>query len=61
MAEIEKSLRYRVQVSISVKGQKTWECTVDAVGYSMVEVLHESDDLVALLSARYPAQTEGGK
>ena len=27
--EIQKSLRYRVSVSISTKGQETWDCTVD--------------------------------
>ncbi len=27
--EIQKSLRYRVNVSTSVKGVKTWDCTVE--------------------------------
>ncbi|KKM44170.1 hypothetical protein LCGC14_1561880, partial [marine sediment metagenome] len=27
--EEERSLRYRVNVSTSVKGIKTWDCTVD--------------------------------
>jgi len=55
---IEKSLRYRVNVSTSVKGIKTWECTVDGEGYEMDEVLAKSDELVAKLEQRYPVQTE---
>ena len=54
MAEVTKSLRYRVNVSTSVKGVKTWECTVDGEGYSQREVLLESDQLVASLESRYP-------
>jgi len=52
---IEKSMRYRVNVSISTKGQKTWDCTCDGVGYTEEEVLAESDSLVAKLDKRYPA------
>lgn len=47
------SKRFRVNVSISTKGQKTWECTTDCEGMSMEEVVAESDRLVALLEARY--------
>ena len=54
MAEIERSLRRRINVSISVKGIKTWECTTDGTGYSMEELLEKSDALVAELEARYP-------
>lgn len=54
--EKEKSLRHRVNVSISTKGQKTWECTVDGDGYTMEEILAESDKLVAQLEKRYPVQ-----
>jgi len=61
MAEIQKSLRYRVNVSISVKGQKTWDCTCDAEGFTMEEVLAESDKLVAELDQRYPAPIEETK
>ncbi|KKN00948.1 hypothetical protein LCGC14_1132780 [marine sediment metagenome] len=53
--EVTKSLRYRVNVSTSVKGIKTWDCTVDGTGYEMEEVVAESDKLVALLDSRYPA------
>lgn len=52
--EIQKSIRYRVNISTSVKGVKTWECTVDGEGYEMYRVLQESDALVAELEKRYP-------
>ena len=52
--ELQKSIRYRVNISISVKGVKTWDCTVDAEGYEMFEVLHDSDLLVEELEIRYP-------
>jgi hypothetical protein len=51
---IERSLRYRVNISTSVKGVKTWDCTVDGEGFSMTEILLESDALVAELEERYP-------
>ena len=47
--------RYRINVSTSVKGQHTYDCTVDVEGMSMEEVLGESDRLVSLLDQRYPA------
>ena len=55
----DKSLRYRVNVSISVKGVKTWDCTVDGEGYEMVEILLRSDELIARLEERYPIEIEG--
>jgi len=55
MTEANKSLRYRVNVSISVKGVKTWDCTVDGENYEMDEVLAKSDELVKKLETRYPA------
>jgi len=51
-----KVLRYRVNVSISTTGQKTWDCTVDAEGMEMAYVLAQSDELVRELEKRYPAQ-----
>uniref|UniRef100_A0A6M3LD17 Uncharacterized protein n=2 Tax=viral metagenome TaxID=1070528 RepID=A0A6M3LD17_9ZZZZ len=54
----EKSLRYRVNVSTSVKGIKTWDCTVDGQGFTKEEILAESDKLVEALVTRYPAPTE---
>ena len=55
---MEKSLRYRVNVSISTKGQKTWDCTVDGDGYTKEEILAKSDELVVELEKRYPANTD---
>ena len=56
--EVQVSKRYRVNVSTSVKGVRTWETTVDCTGVSMDEVLADSDALVALLDERYPAPAE---
>ena len=56
--EVTKSLRYRVNVSTSVKGVKTFECTVDGEGFTMDEVLAGSDKLVKELVKRYPAPLE---
>lgn len=50
------SKRYRINISTSVKGIKTYDCTVDIEGASMEEVVAESDRLVSLLDTRYPAQ-----
>ena len=59
MAE-EKSLRYRVNVSTSVRGVKTWDCTVDGTGFTKTQILEESDKLVAELEKRYPIKVEDG-
>ena len=56
--EVQKSFRYRVNVAISTKGQKTWDCTAEGVGYTREEVLAESDALVRDLETRYPAPKE---
>ncbi|KKL98708.1 hypothetical protein LCGC14_1821730 [marine sediment metagenome] len=56
---MEVAKRYRVNVSTSVKGIKTYDCTVDMTGAEMEEVVAESDKLVALLDSRYPAPLEG--
>ena len=56
---MEVTKRYRVNVSTSVKGIKTYDCTVDMTGAEMEEVITESDKLVALLDTRYPAPLEG--
>ncbi len=52
--------RVRINVSTSVKGVKTWDCTVELDGYSptidvSAAALLESDALVAELDKRYPA------
>lgn len=56
--EATKSLRYRVNISTSVKGIKTFECTVDGTEYSMEEILTKSDELVAKPEKRYPPTLE---
>jgi len=56
--ELEKSLRYRINVSTSVKGVKTWDCTVDGLNLSQEDVLIFSDQLVLQLEKRYPIQLE---
>ena len=56
--EATKSLRFRINVSTSVKGVKTFDCTVDGTEYTMEDVLAMSDDLVAELDKRYPVKLE---
>ena len=55
---MEKSLRLRANISISVKGQKTWDCTADGEGYTREELLTELDALVAELTKRCPVVVE---
>ena len=50
--EVEK--RYRINISTTSKGAKSYECTTDIKGGTMEEVLWESDALVAELDKRYP-------
>ncbi len=64
--EIQKSMRYRVNIATSVKGVKTWDCTVDGEykiddpnnslhqDYEMHDILERSDALVKELEMRYP-------
>ena len=52
--EVEKSMRYRINISTSVKGVKTWDCTVDGQDFPMDVILAESDELVKELEKRYP-------
>ena len=67
MAEIERSLRYRVNVSTSIKGVKTWDCTVEleqplitleGALNNMTNTLELSDKLVQELEQRYPIIAE---
>ena len=46
--------RYRVNVSTSVKGIKTYDSTVEMLDTPQEEVLAESDKLVEALDKRYP-------
>ena len=55
---MEVSKRYRVNISTSVKGIKTYDCTVDITNGTMDEVLAESDKLVSQLDQRYPPPSE---
>ena len=55
---IGRSLRRRINVSVSVKGIKTWDCTVDGEGFTQAEILAESDSLVCELEARYPVKID---
>ena len=58
--EAEKSIRYRVNVSVSTKGVKTWDCTVDGLNEDMTRVLEQSDLLVSELERRYPMEVSNG-
>ena len=61
MAEIGYKKRTRVEVSTSVKGVKTYSCTIELLDSTNEEVLAESDALVAALDKRYPAPMEEPK
>lgn len=61
MVEHTVTKRYRINVSTSVKGIKTYDCTTDIEGGTMEEVLAESDRLVASLDKRYPPVIEEKK
>ena len=54
--ELERSLRYRVNISRGMKGGLSFEATVDGQNFTMEEVLAESDKLVSELSRRYPLE-----
>lgn len=56
---MEKTIRQRVGVSTSVKGIKSYDCTVEIIGdVGLREVLERSDWLVAELDKRYPPVQE---
>jgi hypothetical protein len=57
--EETKSIRYRVNISRGMKGQVSFEATVDAEGLSQETVLDMSDILVKALEERYPVQIGG--
>ena len=58
MPQETAQLRYRVNVSTSVKGVKTWDCTTEGDGFTEAEILERSDSLVKQLEQRYPPQIE---
>ena len=61
MEDATPKYRTRINVSISVKGVKTWECTVEEISDNIPPtqkdiVLNASDELVRELDKRYPPQ-----
>jgi len=54
MTEVNKQIRFRINVSVSTRGVYTWDTTVDATGYTQDEVMLESKELVARLRLEYP-------
>ena len=58
MPEVEVRSRHRINISTSVKGIKTYDCTVELVNATIEEVLAESDKLVLELDKRYPPPVE---
>ena len=56
--EDTKRLRRRTNISISVKGIKTFETTVDSGGYTEEEHLAILDSLVAQMEQRCPLPKE---
>ena len=64
MEEVIPKYRTRVNVSTSVKGIKTWDCTVEEISDNIPAtqrgiILNASDALVAELDKRYPPAIEG--
>ena len=58
MTQETSKFRHRINVSISTKGVKTWDSTVEGTGFTQEEVLAESDRLVKALQTRYPVKVE---
>ena len=60
-----ETARCRVNIAISTKGVKTWDCTAESIVYGVViptdEALTASDYLVAELERRYPVKLEEEK
>lgn len=55
VGEVSRAMRYRINVTTTSKGVKSYDCTVEGEGHEMAEVLSRSDELVAELDYRYPA------
>jgi hypothetical protein len=57
MAANETGKRYRINISTTSKGLKSFDCTIELSGdgVTLEEVLAESDRLVAELDRKYPA------
>jgi len=52
------SKRIRINISTSVRGIYTYDCTVEMPDASVEEVLAESDRLVAALDQRYSREKD---
>ncbi len=55
---MEVKYRRRINISTSVKGIKSFDCTVESDTSTMETLLRESDRLVKALSDRYPPVEE---
>jgi hypothetical protein len=53
------TIRYRTNVSRSVKGVYTFDCTVEGTGIEMSELLEKLDELINSMRFRYPDPEEG--
>jgi len=56
--EAQYKKRIRIEVSTSVKGVKTYSCTIEMIDTEQGDVLAESDMLVTELDHRYPPAQE---
>ena len=56
--EVIKRIRYRVNISRGMKGNISYEATVDGENFTRDHILSESDKLVAALNERYPVIKE---
>ena len=57
-SEVTTSIRYRINISRGMKGNVSYEATVDMEGHEMQDVLDHSDALVKELEIRYPINSE---
>jgi hypothetical protein len=53
---IRQTWRHRVSVSQTSTGKNSFDCSVEATGASLEEVLAESDRLVGMLRSKYPIE-----
>tara|TARA_Y100000310_G_scaffold192949_1_gene192870 strand:- start:309 stop:572 length:264 start_codon:yes stop_codon:yes gene_type:complete len=55
---MDKSIRRRMNITVSVKGVKTWDTTVDATGYTIAELAEELDQQVKILEVMVMPQED---
>ncbi len=58
---MEVKIRRRINISTSVKGIHTFDCTVECENITLEALLKESDSLVRELDKRYPPVVEKEK